>query len=63
MKEKITLEIGEEESQIFDVHIMLLEDEEFISIVIELICKGNNSDYALNIVKEEYVSMFTFRLN
>ena len=63
MKEKITLEIGEEESQIFDVHIMLLEDEDFISIVRELICKGNNSDYALNIVKEEYVSMFTFRLN
>lgn len=58
MKEKVMLEIGEEESQIFDVHMMLLEDEDFVSRVIGLINEGNNSEYALNTVKEEYVSMF-----
>ena len=59
MKEKVMVEIGEEESQIFDVHMMLLEDEDFVSRVISLINEGNNSEYALNTVKEEYISIFT----
>ena len=60
MKEKVKREIGDSEAEIFEVHIMLLEDEGFKGRVIELINEENNADYALYLAREEFASIFEF---
>ena len=58
MKEKVKKEIGESEAEIFEVHMMLLEDEALKDRVLELINEDNNADYALYTAREEFVSIF-----
>ena len=59
MKDKVAKEIGESEAEIFEMHIMLLEDHGFNQKVIDKIRDDKcNADFALNEIKEEYVQMF-----
>ena len=59
MKDKVAKEIGESEAEIFEMHIMLLEDHGFNQKVIDKIRNDKcNADFALNEIKEEYVQMF-----
>ena len=58
MKEKVKTEIGDSEAEIFEVHIMLLQDEGFKTRVIELINDNNNADYALYTAREEFAMIF-----
>lgn len=59
VKEKVAREVGEEESEIFGAHLLVLEDPEFIGEAENKIKNESvNAEYALNEVKEMFVTIF-----
>lgn len=59
VKEKVAQEVGEEEAEIFGAHLLVLEDPEFIGEAENKIKNENiNEEYALNEVKDMFVSIF-----
>lgn len=59
VKEKASEELGAEEAEIFEAHLLVLEDPELIGSAIDKIKSENvNAEYALNEIKEMFVSMF-----
>lgn len=57
--EKAKREIGIENAQIFEIHQMLLEDEDYNESVREFICKQYKSaEYAVSLTEEKFVSYF-----
>lgn len=59
VKEKALLELGEHEAQIFEAHLLVLEDPELVDSAISKIRDEKvNADYALNEIKEMFVAMF-----
>ena len=59
VKEKALLELGEHEAEIFEAHLLVLEDPELIDSAISKIRDEKvNADYALNEIKEMFVAMF-----
>lgn len=59
VKEKASEELGAEEAEIFEAHLLVLEDPELIGSAIDKIKTENvNAEYALNEIKEMFVSMF-----
>lgn len=59
VKEKALNELGEHEAQIFEAHLLVLEDPELIDSTISKINDEKvNADFALNEVKETFVSLF-----
>ncbi len=51
--------IGEDHAMIFDVHRMMLEDEDFLDAVKESIEEGFHAEYAVSVVGEKFAAMFT----
>lgn len=59
VKEKVANELGEEESEIFSAHLLVLEDPELVGETENKIkSEGVNADFALNEVKEMFVTIF-----
>ena len=59
VKEKALAELGEHEAEIFEDHLLVLEDPELIGSAISKIRDEKvNADYALNEIKEMFVAMF-----
>ena len=59
VKEKALSELGEHEAEIFEAHLLVLEDPELIDSAISKIRNEKvNADYALNEIKEMFVAMF-----
>ena len=59
VKEKALSELGEHEAEIFEAHLLVLEDPELIDSSISKIKDEKvNADYALNEIKEMFVTMF-----
>lgn len=59
VKEKAAKELGEEEAEIFGAHLLVLEDPELTGAAEAKIADEKvNADYALNEIKEMFVSMF-----
>ena len=59
VKEKALSELGEHEAEIFEAHLLVLEDPELIDSSISKIKDEKvNADYALNEIKEMFVAMF-----
>ena len=59
VKEKALAELGEHEAEIFEAHLLVLEDPELIDSAISKIKDEKvNADYALNEIKEMFVAMF-----
>lgn len=59
VKEKVAKEVGEEESEIFGAHLLVLEDPEFIGKAENKIKnEAVNAEYALNEVKDMFVAIF-----
>ena len=59
VKEKALEELGEHEAQIFESHLLVLEDPELLDSSIAKIREEKvNADYALNEVKEMFVGIF-----
>ncbi|WP_342565145.1 phosphoenolpyruvate--protein phosphotransferase [Paenibacillus sp. FSL R7-0345] len=59
IKERTLAELGEKKAEIFESHLLILEDPELISPVMDKIREeAVNADYALNEVAAQFVSMF-----
>ncbi|WP_101773085.1 phosphoenolpyruvate--protein phosphotransferase [Peptostreptococcus faecalis] len=59
VKEKVRIELGEEESEIFAAHLLVLDDPEFIGEVENKIKNESlNAEYALDEVTNMFVSIF-----
>ncbi len=60
LKKKIAKEMGEDHAQIFDAHLLFLEDRAFIEDIIERVKKGRvNVEYALQESVKKYVEIFS----
>ena len=58
VKEKALAELGEHEAEIFEAHLLVLEDPELIGSAISKIRDEKvNADYALNEIKEMFGSL------
>lgn len=59
VKEKALSELGEHEAEIFEAHLLVLEDPELVESVVSKINNEKvNADFALNEIKEMFVDMF-----
>ena len=59
VKEKAAVELGEEEAEIFGAHLLVLEDPELTGAAEAKIADEKvNAEFALNEIKEMFVSMF-----
>ena len=56
-KEKAKKDMGEEEGKIFEIHIMLLEDDDLYSTIIEEIESKKNAEQAVSEASEKYAIM------
>ena len=55
--DKAREKIGHSEAQIFEIHAMLLEDEDLNESILEKIKSGNSAEDAINEASEEYARM------
>jgi len=59
LKEKVLQEFNESEAQIFEAHMMMLEDPEFTGAIREAITSGSaNAAYAAKKVADSYIAIF-----
>lgn len=56
--EKALKEVGEDEASIFEVHLMLLDDEGFIEDIEDNIKSGNSAIKSVSLSKEKYSNLF-----
>ena len=57
--EKAVKEVGEESAAIFEVHQMMLEDEDYVEAIETMISSENvNADYAVSMTGENFSEMF-----
>jgi len=60
IKEKIISDIGNKDADIFNAYIMLLNDKSFVEKAVNLIKeKSVNSEYALHMILQEYVKLYS----
>ncbi|MBQ8568685.1 MAG: phosphoenolpyruvate--protein phosphotransferase [Oscillospiraceae bacterium] len=58
--EKALKEVGEANAQIFDIHIMMIEDEDYNEAITEMICgQGVNAEYAVAVTGDNFAEMFS----
>lgn len=59
LKEKVSKELDESKAQIFEAHMMMLEDPEFVNTVCEAITSGAaNAAYAVKKTADSYIAIF-----
>lgn len=51
--------LGEDDAKIFESHLMFLEDPEYVSGIIELISVGKTAAFAISVVRDNFVSLFS----
>ena len=57
--EQALAEVGENEAAIFEVHQMMLEDEDFLGRIREIITEEKvNAEYAVETTRDEYAALF-----
>lgn len=50
--------VGEDHAMIFDIHKMMLEDDDYLDAVKEVIEEGWNAEYAVSVAEEQFAEMF-----
>lgn len=50
--------VGEDHAMIFDIHKMMLEDDDYLDAVKEVIEEGFNAEYAVSVAQEQFAEMF-----
>lgn len=58
LEKKALLTIGQEEAQIFEIHRMMLEDEDYVSSVMEKIKDGKSADTAIRLTRDKFCKVF-----
>lgn len=58
--EKALKEVGEADAQIFEIHIMMIEDDDYNDAIIEMInSESVNAEYAVSSAAESFAQMFS----
>lgn len=58
--EKALKEVGEANAQIFEIHMMMIEDDDYNEAITEMICGQNvNADYAVAVTADNFAEMFS----
>ncbi len=57
--EKTKLSLGASEAMIFEAHLMMLQDPEFLSRIQAQIKAGDSAPYAVKIISDEFIAMFS----
>ena len=58
VKEKAAANLSDEELAIFDAHLMMAQDPEYASQILEMINSGNTADFACKSVSDSMIAMF-----
>ncbi|MBQ6569352.1 MAG: phosphoenolpyruvate--protein phosphotransferase [Clostridia bacterium] len=57
--EKALAEVGEENAQIFEIHMMMVEDDDYNEAIVDMINEeGVNAEYAVAVTGENFANMF-----
>ncbi|MCC8107498.1 MAG: phosphoenolpyruvate--protein phosphotransferase [Planctomycetes bacterium] len=60
LQEKALREVGEKEAAVFEIHQMMLEDEDYLDAIREIITNESvNAEYAVSVTREEFARMFS----
>lgn len=53
-------EVGDESAQIFQIHLMMLDDEDFCELIANTICtEGVNAEWAVSVARERFSALFS----
>ena len=58
VKERASANLSEEELAIFDAHLMMAQDPEYASQIVDMIGEGNSADYSCKTVSDNMIAMF-----
>ncbi len=56
--EETLTSVGEDHAMIFDIHKMMLEDDDYLDAVNEVLEEGLNAEYAVEIAQNQFAEMF-----
>ena len=58
VKERASANLSEDELAIFDAHLMMAQDPEYASQIVDMIGEGNSADYSCKTVSDNMITMF-----
>lgn len=58
VKERASANLSEDELAIFDAHLMMAQDPEYASQIVDMIGEGNSADYSCKTVSDNMIAMF-----
>ena len=58
VKERASANLSEDELAIFDAHLMMAQDPEYASQIVDMIGEGNSADYSCKTVSDSMIAMF-----
>lgn len=58
VKERVSANLSEDELAIFDAHLMMAQDPEYASQIVDMIGEGNSADYSCKTVSDNMIAMF-----
>ena len=59
LEKKVSEEVGQVEAQIFEVHAMMLEDDDYNESVLNIINEGVNAEYAVDTTGHNFAEIFS----
>lgn len=58
VKERASANLSEDELAIFDAHLMMAQDPEYASQIVDMIGEGNSADYSCKTVSDNMIALF-----
>ena len=58
VKQRASVNLSEEELAIFDAHLMMAQDPEYASQILDMIDQENTADYSCKTVSDNMITMF-----
>jgi phosphotransferase system enzyme I (PtsI) len=57
--DKALTSVGEDHAMIFDIHRMMLEDDDYLEVIEQAVKDGTNAEYAVEMAQEQFAQLFT----
>ncbi len=57
--DKALTSVGEDHAMIFDIHRMMLEDDDYLEVIEQEVKDGTNAEYAVEMAQEQFAQLFT----
>lgn len=56
--DKALTSVGEDHAMIFDIHRMMLEDDDYLEVIEQAVKDGTNAEYAVEMAQEQFAQLF-----